>query len=134
MATYKGIGFPLDSSGEQGWMLIKTDSDLINDSILQILMTRKGERVMLPEFGSGLRELLFEPMTAENQQLIAYEIYNAIEIWEPRIEIDEINIMQSESADEQGEAKIEVRYQMISTGEAGSLNFSYDNRRLINVS
>ena len=56
-------------------------------------------------------------MTAENQQLIAYEIYNAIEIWEPRIEIDEINIMQSESADEQGEAKIEVRYQMISTGE-----------------
>lgn len=62
----------------------------VADSIYYILNTRKGERVMLPDFGSNLHRLLFEPIDPQTALDIEIEIRDAIERWEPRVVIDEV--------------------------------------------
>ena len=67
------------------------DMDSIYQSILNILCTKKGERMFLPTFGSDLDDLLFEIISEDN----AYDIYNhftaIISQWEPRVTIDTKN-------------------------------------------
>jgi phage baseplate assembly protein W len=69
--------------------------DQIKADLLQLLLTNPGERVMLPEYGTPLRELFFEPndptLEVEAKRLIA----DSITRWEPRIEIQDIQITSS---------------------------------------
>ncbi|MDR1020448.1 MAG: GPW/gp25 family protein [Synergistaceae bacterium] len=81
---WKGPSFPL-RAGEYGFFEAKTDEGLIQGNILQILGTRRGERVMLPLFGSRVRELIHEPLDAVTLQLIKVELADAIKAWEPRV-------------------------------------------------
>nr|MBP7509260.1 hypothetical protein [Prolixibacteraceae bacterium] len=68
-------------------------------------------------------------------QIIAYEIITAIEMWESRIAIQEINFIESEMEKEEGLVRIEILYEIISSGEISSMYIDYDkNGRLINVS
>jgi len=68
------------------------DIDSIRNSIVNILQTKKGSRRMLPAFGSLLDQMLFEPMDQTTSHWIGSEILNSIEVWEPRVSIDNINI------------------------------------------
>ncbi len=63
---------------------------LIKHSIYQILGTYIGERVMVPEFGSRLPELLFEPIDEITIALARSYTIEAIEKWEPRVELNEV--------------------------------------------
>lgn len=65
---------------------------LIRASLQRILMTEKGERVMLPEFGCDLNKYIFEPRDRILEVEIKAEIMQAIEKWEPRITIKSIDI------------------------------------------
>ena len=59
----------------------------IYQSIDNIINTEKGQRLFLPEFGVDLWQYLFEPMTHEIVVQVYFEVYDALEIWEPRINI-----------------------------------------------
>ena len=59
----------------------------IYQSIDNIINTEKGQRLFLPEFGVDLWQYLFEPMTYEVVNQVYYEVYDALERWEPRIKI-----------------------------------------------
>ena len=67
------------------------DLEDIYQSIHNILNTRKGERLFIPDFGVDLEKFLFEPMTFENEILAFNEIKTALERYEPRIKIDNAN-------------------------------------------
>ena len=54
--NYRGVSYPV-KSGNKGLFDVKTDIDLIKENIIQILNTRRGERVMLPLFGSRIHNL-----------------------------------------------------------------------------
>jgi phage baseplate assembly protein W len=58
----------------------------IRQAIRIILETAQGERVMRPDFGSGLHELLFEPVNATTMALVRHRVEQALIAWEPRIE------------------------------------------------
>lgn len=79
----KGLGFY-----GQEFFIIKTDADLIAESIKRILMTSKGERVGLPFFGVGLKRRLFEPGDILESEGIEKEIRDQIEEYEPRVTLD----------------------------------------------
>ena len=68
------------------------NADSVKQSIFTILGTRKGERVMRPNFGSNLHFLLFEPIDMETANDIRYEMFSAITQFEDRININEIKI------------------------------------------
>jgi len=64
------------------------DLDSIYQSIGNILATPRNTRLFLPEFGSSLEDLLFEPMDEETVSSLYDAIVLAIQQWEPRVTLD----------------------------------------------
>lgn len=87
--VYRGPGLPIKRSSD-GFLNFKTDRDLIKDSLRQILGTHIGERVMVPEFGSRIPELVFEPDDNILVDLAKLYIQQSIGRWEPRIVITNV--------------------------------------------
>ena len=87
---YRGISYPV-KLGQKGLFNVDTDIKLIEGNIIQILGTRKGERVMLPDFGSKILDFIFEPLDHITCALLRIEIIDAIKKWETRIVLDKQN-------------------------------------------
>jgi len=79
--------------GERGLFKDGTDIALIEGNILQILGTRKGERVMLPLFGSRIMDYIYDPLDHVTCALIRFELIDAIKMWEPRVVLDQQRTM-----------------------------------------
>ncbi|MDA9993319.1 GPW/gp25 family protein [bacterium] len=65
--------------------------DLIIEDLMNNLMTRKGERIMMPTYGSIIHDLIFEPLTPELKDLIRKDI-NYIIDGDPRVRLEVLNI------------------------------------------
>ena len=66
------------------------DKAAISQAIQNLLMTNKGERPFQPQLGSGLMDMLFEPLDYGSAALIKKEIRQTINRYEPRISTDRI--------------------------------------------
>ena len=84
-----GIGFPLKTN-LSGGLQISAETRNLEESIHLILRTNFGERVYRPDFGSRLSELVFAPLNTSTLLLLRLYVEEALEAWEPRIELDEI--------------------------------------------
>jgi hypothetical protein len=71
----------------------KEDVNAINQSIINILLTHRGEVPFDPLFGSGIHHLLFEKMTRATELMLREEIKAALENHEPRIRVDLIELI-----------------------------------------
>lgn len=87
---WRGVAYPL-KSGDKGLFKSEIDEKLIEGNIIQILGTRRGERVMLPLFGSNILQFIHEPLDKVTCALIRKELINAIAMWEPRVILDKEN-------------------------------------------
>ena len=65
----------------------------IKESIKDILLTPLGSRVMLPEYGSRLFELIARKVDDEFRADLACYVIEAVEKWEPRVKIDEVKLI-----------------------------------------
>ncbi|MDC1446342.1 GPW/gp25 family protein [bacterium] len=74
---------------------ILTGKDLIIEDLMNHIMTRKGERVMMPNFGSIVHEMIFEPLTPEIKSIIEEDIRSIIE-QEPRVTLDFIKVSDTD--------------------------------------
>lgn len=72
-----------------------TDDVAIKQSIKNIVMTDFGERPFNPEFGCGIRGLLFENIEPSTEVLIREKIFEAIERFEPRCRLIEVYVSSS---------------------------------------
>ena len=88
--NYSGISYPV-KHGSKGLFNIETDIKLIEGNIVQILGTRKGQRVMLPLFGSRILDFIHEPLDHITCALLRFELIDAISMWEKRIILDRKN-------------------------------------------
>ena len=88
--AWRGVSYPV-KAGEKGLFEVKKDVELIEGNIIQILGTRKGERVMLPEFGSKVIDFIHEPLDHVTCALLRFEMIKAINRWEPRVILDKKN-------------------------------------------
>lgn len=84
-----GFAWPLQVDHTGSIRLTEGVPDL-DRSIVLVLMTAPGERVMRPEFGCRIWELLFEPVTGNLLGLVAQHVRDALARWEPRIEVDDV--------------------------------------------
>jgi len=82
----KGIGVPFRFT-ILGYPEPEVDEALLTDSIVTILSTIPGERVMRPTFGSWLTHLIFANMTQASALRARSEVYRAIREWEPRVTV-----------------------------------------------
>jgi phage baseplate assembly protein W len=85
MTTYRGFS----TSGNEFASVSYTDFELVKRDLMNNLNVRKGERVMNPDFGCIIWDLLFDPFTDDTHGLIVDNIM-AIAETEPRVEIMEV--------------------------------------------
>lgn len=108
--NYSGISYPV-KPGRKGLFNIETDIKLIQGNIIQILATRKGERVMLPLFGSKILDFIHEPLDHVTCSLLRFEVINTVSTWEPRIILDRENTIVTPYPDE-FRVMAQLRYQI----------------------
>ncbi len=94
----------------------------IRESILQILQTSPGERLMNPEFGSRVKDLVFENNTDVLKSLLRYHIGKALERWEPRIQVT--SILFPQGADE-STVPVSISYRVIRSQVDGNLVYPF---------
>ena len=95
----------------------------IEDSILQILGTSIGTRVIRRDFGSDLRGIVFEPNDPTLDSEIDFIVRNAIERWEPRVIVGPISTDRTDFA--LGRLDISVQFTIIKTNVTRNLVFPY---------
>jgi phage baseplate assembly protein W len=118
----RGWAFPpaLDTTGEIA--LVEHEAD-IRQAILIILETSPGERPMLPDFGVGLRSLVFAPMTSATLALVQLRVLQALTQWEPRINVDQVKVTTDRP--QEGRLLIDIRYQVRATNTFYNLVYPF---------
>jgi phage baseplate assembly protein W len=92
----RGIAYPIDK-GREGYWSRKNSGALTQTAIQMILSTTPGERVGLPEFGSRLKELIFEPNDDALARAISQETAGAIERFYPYVSVVSVTTEASDN-------------------------------------
>ena len=114
-----GWAFPLRTDATGSIALVSRERE-IEEAIRLILATAPGERPMRPEFGCRVHDYVFAPADATTAGLIAYEVRSALLRWEPRIEVQDVNV--DVDAEDHSILTIEVCY---------TVSDAYDPRNLV---
>ena len=86
-----GLAFPLHIDASGAFVMSAYEAD-IEQAVHVILSTANGERVMLPDFGCGMHDLVFSPNTEAQAGAVASEVREALVRWEPRIDLLSVNV------------------------------------------
>jgi len=89
----KGWKFPVELD-KRGGVSFSQYEDKIKESILIILNTAKGERVMRPDFGCDIHDFVFSVINTSTLTLIQSAAKEALVLWEPRIEVLSVEILK----------------------------------------
>jgi hypothetical protein len=118
----RGITFPMgvDHTGSIG---LTSGPEDLDRSIRVVLATAPGERVMRPQFGCRIWELLFEPINANTLGLMAQAVREAVAQWEPRVELEEVHVNPDDR--EHALVRIGVTYRVRTTNDRRNLVFPF---------
>src|SRR5215467_5355869 len=108
-----GWGFPPEFSNQSQQVGMLSDEDDIHSSLQILLSTRQGERVMRPDYGCNLDELVFESLTTTFKTYIKDLISTAILYYEPRIDVNKIDL--DDTGELEGRILISLDYTVRST-------------------
>jgi uncharacterized protein len=117
-----GIAFPLHVN-ENGLIAMNALEDHVRQSILLILQTAKGERVMRPDFGARLSDLTFEPVTQATITLAEHYVKEALTRFEPRIVV--LNVGITVNPQEPDHLLIGLQYRVRSTDTTFNLVYPF---------
>lgn len=123
-ASFVGSGFywPLQVDHTGSIRMTDGASDL-DRSMAVVLATAPGERLMRPEFGCRIWELMFEPVTPNLLGLMAEAVRDALAQWEPRVVVE--NVDTRPSADDAALVTITVTYRVKATNDRRNLVYPF---------
>jgi len=90
---FLGIPYPITKSAH-GFFPSSGGINQIKSDLLQLLLTNPGERVMLPQFGTPLKKLIFEQHDSLLENAARDMIIESIRQWEPRITVQQIDVLK----------------------------------------
>ena len=124
MRDFLGTGwaFPVSIDAHGRIALARQERD-IEEAICIILLTPKGQRVMRPEFGCQIHDLIFAPNDATTAGLASYYVEEALGMWEPRVRVQEVTTHPD--PDDPGRLLVEIRYEIKATHDSRSLVFPF---------
>lgn len=123
--TFLGIGWsfpPQFDGGAQGVVLVGREED-IRESLYILLSTSPGERPLQPDFGCGLRELMFESITPGAITELKDTIERSILFFEPRITLECIDVDTEEQ--HKGVLKIRLNYRVRTTNSRSNMVYPF---------
>jgi phage baseplate assembly protein W len=99
--TTYGINFPFRNSYQGNYLsLSQTSDEEIRSNLIHLLLTRKGTRYYLPNFGTRLYEYLFEPLDGPTFSDIEAEIRDSVEEYLPGLTLTNISITPASEGEE----------------------------------
>jgi phage baseplate assembly protein W len=119
----RGWAMPVDLDPRTGLVQSVAYEDDIRQSILIILETSPGERVMRPNFGCGIHDLVFEAIDSTAIQRIRSVVTEALRRCEARIDVLDVTI--EEAATAEGKLLIQLEYRVRRTNQTGNLVFPF---------
>lgn len=72
---------------------ISPDEKAIKNSLVNLFNTRPGQRILIPDYGTNLLGMLFESVSEAKGQILGNHILQAIERWEPRVQVIKIKVI-----------------------------------------
>tara|TARA_Y100000996_G_scaffold411285_1_gene395137 strand:- start:876 stop:1358 length:483 start_codon:yes stop_codon:yes gene_type:complete len=107
-----GIDLPIRRGDEKdGWMAsTSTTIDAVKNNIRNLLKTNQGERLMQPNLGINLRQLLFEQIDAETLVSVQNRILDTMEIWLPFVEVRDIRIVNDDSRTDANQIVVNILF------------------------
>ena len=118
--SFLGVGWrwPL-GVGRSGSVAMSAGLDQVEQAMFLILSTEPGERPMRPEFGARLRRFVFAMVNASTAAAIAAEARSALERWEPRVVVDDVDV--STDSDNPALLWVDVTYTVKATNDRRNL-------------
>ncbi|MDQ0372074.1 GPW/gp25 family protein [Cellulomonas humilata] len=118
----RGFTWPLGVDHTGAIALTRAGGDL-EDSIRVVLLTAPGERLMRPQFGCRIWDLMFEPVNANLLGLISQAVRDALAQWEPRIEVEDVTPVQD--TESSGTVQITIAYRVRATNDRRNLVYPF---------
>ena len=109
-----GWAFPVSLDASGGVAITSAEED-VRQSIRIILGTNLGERVMRPDFGSGLRAFVFETISTTTLTLLRTRVEDALIRWEPRISVERVDVALPNRSSSQVNISINYRVRATNT-------------------
>ena len=121
---YLGIGwkFPLQVT-PGGKMAQAKYEQRIEESIYLILSSAKGERLMLPDFGCGIHDLVFAPNNAMTLTVVVQTVRQALVAYEPRIDV--LDVVAETAPEQQNLLLIRINYRIRANNALGNLVYPF---------
>jgi phage baseplate assembly protein W len=121
--SFLGTGWAFPTTTDPlGDVTTASEAEDVRQAVWIILGTAQGERVMRPDFGSGLWTLVFEPMSTTTISLVRHHVEQALITWEPRIDSITVDV----NADgPRGLLLIEIHYRVRSTNTFYNLVYPF---------
>ncbi len=124
IADFLGTGwaFPVGADARGRIALSRRERD-VEEAIMMILLTSKGQRVMRPEFGCRIHELVFAPNDATTEGLAADYVEEALAMWEPRIQV--LSVTAGSDPGQPARLLVEIEYEIKATYDRRALVFPF---------
>jgi phage baseplate assembly protein W len=112
--VYQGLKFPFQK-GDTSFPAAATDDELIQDSLIQLVLTRNGERIMRPDVGTNALTFVFENNDEVLSNLLRSEIQGVVAKYEPRVQIIDMVVEQRDTT-----VILTITYVILTTGRVAS--------------
>ncbi len=122
----RGIAFPMGVDA-YGALRTSVHEESVSEAVRLILGTAKGERVMRPEFGCAIHDLVFHPVNANTCALISLYTREALVKWEPRVE--DIQVQAYPDPTQENLILINIQYRVRRTNNMQNLVYPFFLRR-----
>lgn len=106
----KGIGISIPFNGPNGLNITYESKDAIRNNLLNFLLTGKRERILNPNFGTTIRNQIFEQINNNNLKALEKIIYDGITTYFPTVQIEEIEVSSDSNT-----VSVFVSYSIINT-------------------
>jgi len=110
--------------------MVKEEQD-IKESLMILLTTRLGERVMNHEYGAGMEQMLFEPLTTDLKTYMTDIVKNAVVRYEARVDLNEVEM--EDSGEFEGRIIITVHFTIRATNSRSNIVFPYYKNEGTNI-
>jgi phage baseplate assembly protein W len=118
-APFEGFRYPIALDEGLGRLRKETDyPEYVVQLIKQVLLTSPGERVNRPDFGAGLRRLVFAPTSQETATLLQTTVFQSLDRWLGNL----IKVEQVQASFENGRLDVQIAYTLKSRGDREVIN------------
>ncbi|NMT64989.1 GPW/gp25 family protein [Marinobacter orientalis] len=116
------LSWPLGGIDESGRLDWARNDHSIREVMLNILLTRQGERIQRPGFGAGLPDFIHQPNNETTRNLMAGVVRKNLALLEPRVVVEQVSVQPGRA--QLSDVHINIRYRLKHRHEVAELGFT----------